>query len=319
MELNARPFRCLVAIVEQGSFRRAATKLNISQPALSAQIRELERRLGFALFERDARPVRLTSQGHLFLPNARRLIIETEVANRAAADIRNNQLRIATPLLTALIPARVALIEQFSRMHPAVPLRILEEDHARALAALKAEEADLALLLMPAPASTGWRDDGVPRSMEWLPLATRASALRLPSDHDLATGPLNVGRLLGQLVARLGRSHGRPLSDAIADRLEAVGARPVRPPEGHALAVERYAEFAGMAAVSLRWLPEEIVAAPRTIVRDVEGLGLASCLALVRNRGRQRPAAEAFAIAATSMLPSHPALGTVQEIDREPM
>ena len=54
MDLHAKPYRCFLAIAEHGSFARAAEAANMSQPALSALIKEFERRLGFALFARRA-------------------------------------------------------------------------------------------------------------------------------------------------------------------------------------------------------------------------------------------------------------------------
>ncbi|MGE0829627.1 MAG: LysR family transcriptional regulator, partial [Hyphomonadaceae bacterium] len=90
MDLDARPYRFFVAVAELGSFSRAAEAMHISQPALSAQIHELERRLGFSLFARTSRRVELTAQGALFLDWARRLIIETDWINQAARDIRSN-------------------------------------------------------------------------------------------------------------------------------------------------------------------------------------------------------------------------------------
>jgi DNA-binding transcriptional LysR family regulator len=63
---------------------RQKRKLHMSQPALSAAIKEFERRLGFALFSRSTRRVELTAQGKLFIGNARRMVSEAAMANRAA-------------------------------------------------------------------------------------------------------------------------------------------------------------------------------------------------------------------------------------------
>lgn len=63
MDLDASPFRAFLAVAKHRSFTRAAHEMHISQPALSATIRELERRLGFLLFERTSRHVGLTREG----------------------------------------------------------------------------------------------------------------------------------------------------------------------------------------------------------------------------------------------------------------
>jgi DNA-binding transcriptional LysR family regulator len=62
--------RCFVAVAEELNFRRAAERLNMTQPPLSRQIRLLEDRVGVTLFERTNRRVRLTSAGEDFFANA---------------------------------------------------------------------------------------------------------------------------------------------------------------------------------------------------------------------------------------------------------
>ena len=123
MDLDARPYRSFLAVADSASFSRAAELLHVSQPALSAQIKEFERRLGFALFARSSRKVTLTTEGRLFVDRARRLVAETEGANNAARDIRTNQLRIGVAHHTSEIAERNALIDDFMIAAPDVPLR----------------------------------------------------------------------------------------------------------------------------------------------------------------------------------------------------
>ncbi|MET8796116.1 LysR family transcriptional regulator [Nocardia sp. NPDC004568] len=71
MDVHGRDLRYFAAVAEQLNFTRAAESLFVSQPALSKQIRALERQLGAPLFDRDGRSVRLTPVGEALLPHAR--------------------------------------------------------------------------------------------------------------------------------------------------------------------------------------------------------------------------------------------------------
>ena len=71
-----------MAVAEERNFRRAADRLNLAQPAISRQIRLVERELGFELFDRATRPVTLTAAGAVFLVEARRTL---DQAGRAVA------------------------------------------------------------------------------------------------------------------------------------------------------------------------------------------------------------------------------------------
>lgn len=84
MDVHVRDLRYFVTVADELHFTRAAERLRISQPALSKQIRALERQLGFRLFDRGPRGVGLTVQGEALLPAARPLVGDWEHALRAA-------------------------------------------------------------------------------------------------------------------------------------------------------------------------------------------------------------------------------------------
>src|SRR6266849_5119453 len=84
--MNLRHLRTFVSIADAGGFARAANRLNLSQPALSRQIRALETELGVPLFDRIGRRVQLTSEGEDLLRRSRRLLAEADsLAERARA------------------------------------------------------------------------------------------------------------------------------------------------------------------------------------------------------------------------------------------
>ena len=71
--MNLRHLRAFVSIADAGGFARAANRMDLSQPALSRQIRALETELGVSLFDRLGRRVQLTSEGEDLLRRGRRL------------------------------------------------------------------------------------------------------------------------------------------------------------------------------------------------------------------------------------------------------
>jgi DNA-binding transcriptional LysR family regulator len=292
MDLDARPYRAFVAVAETGSFSRAADRLNVSQPALSAQVRELERRVGFTLFARTSRRVELTADGSLFIDKARRLILETDWINQAARDIRTNQLRIGAAHFSALIPERCALIDRFMQAHSGVPLQVIGRSHAQLLADVARGDIDIAVTLQPSgpdarqsPAGTGEAAD-----LDWRILGRRPVRVLLPAASSAAS-PDSPVVLEGMSIASINRAHGIPLSETIAHRLSDLGATLVHLPEGDAPAIARYAARLGQPAIDLGWFgpaPQGMVA------RDVAGLDIDTLLVVLAQRGARRAGAASF-------------------------
>jgi DNA-binding transcriptional LysR family regulator len=85
--MELRHLRYFVAIGEEQHYGRAARSLRVAQPALSRQIQDLEEELGFKLFERLPRGVKLSAAGKLFLEDARRILQEVNEAAMRAAQV----------------------------------------------------------------------------------------------------------------------------------------------------------------------------------------------------------------------------------------
>src|SRR5919205_3332845 len=97
--MNVRQLDCFVAVVEEGSFTRAARRIGISQPSLSQQVRALEESLGGLVLERHPRGISLTPAGRSLLPEARaavRAVDRGRRAARAALALESGELEIAT-------------------------------------------------------------------------------------------------------------------------------------------------------------------------------------------------------------------------------
>ncbi|GAB2578002.1 LysR family transcriptional regulator [Streptomyces capparidis] len=143
-----RQLEYLVTVVDQGSFTRAAELLHVTQPALSHQVRALERAVGGPLLERLPRGVRLTPMGRAMIPHARAALADAQravCAARQAAGLECGELRLATLYslgLGVLPPA----LRAWRRAHPDVRVSLHEHRHADELrAAMAAGQADLAV------------------------------------------------------------------------------------------------------------------------------------------------------------------------------
>ena len=83
--ISLAKLRSFIEVAEEKQFRKAAEKLGMSQPALSTQIRELEKSCGVPLLARTTRSVRLTVEGERFLRRAQKIVADLELA---VADLR---------------------------------------------------------------------------------------------------------------------------------------------------------------------------------------------------------------------------------------
>jgi DNA-binding transcriptional LysR family regulator len=129
--MNLRQLSSFLALVEEGSFTRAARRLNIAQPSLSQQIRGLEGEVGGALIERLPRGIRLTAAGKALLPDAQAAVRASEraaAAARMALGLEAGELEIATLLSMAIgiLPEAVA---HWHELHPEIGIRMHEYTH----------------------------------------------------------------------------------------------------------------------------------------------------------------------------------------------
>src|ERR671914_915416 len=93
MDVEIRHLRSFVAVAEERNFTRAAERLHLAQPALSAQIRQLEQRMGVQLLERTTRKVDLTPAGEGLLERARILLDGVEAALEQGEDTAPRRTR----------------------------------------------------------------------------------------------------------------------------------------------------------------------------------------------------------------------------------
>jgi DNA-binding transcriptional LysR family regulator len=173
-----RHLRYFVAVAEELNFSRAAMRLNMAQPPLSAAIRQLEQELGTDVFLRTTREVKITAAGRALLDGARRTLTEADravTAARRAAAGELGQLRVAFSW-SARFETLPALGQAFRARHPDVELLTQEMWNAEMIAALRTARVDVAISLCPEPA---------PELADELIRTEQVVAL-LPASHPLA-------------------------------------------------------------------------------------------------------------------------------------
>src|SRR6218665_869343 len=138
MNLTLRQLRYFEALARHNHFGRAADACAISQPALSAQIKELENEVGTELFERGPRQVRLSHFGEGFLPRVRdilRSVDELEDVARAAQDRLSGRLRIG--VIPTVAPYMLpSIIGNLARLHGSLDIHVRETLTSRLVAEL---------------------------------------------------------------------------------------------------------------------------------------------------------------------------------------
>ena len=120
-----------LAVVEEGSFTRAALRMHVSQPSLSQQVRALEKEVGGELLERLPRSVRLTAAGKAFLPQAQiavRAVERAMQAARSALELETGELEISTvrSIAAGILPD---LVQSWRQRHPGTFVRLHEFTH----------------------------------------------------------------------------------------------------------------------------------------------------------------------------------------------
>jgi DNA-binding transcriptional LysR family regulator len=176
--VELRHLRYFIAVAEELNFSRAAQRMHMAQPPLSAAIRQLERDLGVDLFVRTTREVKLTEAGRAFLHGARRTLADAE---RAAEDAKRaaagelGQLRIAYSW-SARFETLPALGRAFRASHPDVELLAQELWNARMPAAFASGSIDVGLSVCPEIAA----------ELELAPIRNERLVALLPEAHPLA-------------------------------------------------------------------------------------------------------------------------------------
>jgi DNA-binding transcriptional LysR family regulator len=149
--MELRHLRYFVAVAEELSFRRAAEKLNLAQPPLSAQIKALETELGVRLLDRTTRSVALTQAGRVFLAEAKAVLAASSQAGRRAQEAAHGVVGMLR--LGVIAPAAnmrlSGILRHFRERFPSVQLSVFDLTTPDQLRRLRENDLDVALVRPP--------------------------------------------------------------------------------------------------------------------------------------------------------------------------
>lgn len=173
--------RILKAIAAEGSFKRAADSLYVSQPAVSLQVQNLEKQLSVPLFDRGGRRAQLTEAGHLLLSYGEKIISLCQETCRAIEDLQNLQggtliVGASQTTGTYLLPRMIGL---FRQKYPDVAVQLQVHSTRRTSWGVANGQVDLAIIGGEVPAE-------LQETLEVIPYAEDELALILPVMHPLA-------------------------------------------------------------------------------------------------------------------------------------
>ena len=176
--ISLRQLRFFTALADTGNFSRAAERIIVSQPALSAGIRQIEEHLGVRLFDRSTHHVSLTEAGAAFLPHALRLL---KTADNAFVDMSDAASRGKAVVRIGAIPSAVPAVAEAvaqSRLEAAdVCLHLSDGKNDMLIESLRTGALDIVIGVL------GRAEDGIEATL----IAEDEMLLVAPKDHPLAT------------------------------------------------------------------------------------------------------------------------------------
>jgi DNA-binding transcriptional LysR family regulator len=301
--MELRHLRYFVAVAEELHFHRAATRLHISQPPLSQQIRALERELGVTLLARNRRRVALTAAGEGFLEDAHSILAAVDRASERARDIARGAigtLSIGFVGSAMFGPTLPNILRTFRGEHPDVGLALRELPTTVQVSSLLAGELDVGVIRPPLD---GIEIDG---QLELLTIQRERLVAALPSGHALASRRrLRPGELRGESFVILARREAPGLYAGLASAMGEAGGLP-----DDVLEVAEMQTIISLVAggfgVSL--VPESVGQVERSGVTFLPIAGPTPTieLALAWRRGADLPVRKEFVNAARASARAHP-------------
>ena len=224
-DLELRHFRYFSAVAEELNFTRAARRLNIAQPALSQQIRQLEERVGVPLFERVPH-VSLTPAGVAFLPAARRALAQVHQATKIAERLGpRHQALLHVGLASAGSMTRFpTVVQDFTSRHPDIAVRLVEMHSTDQIEALRAGTLDVGMV----------REMVTDQALTMREIVREPLVMMLPARHRLARErTVKLAHAAGEPFILFPRDGAPTLHDQIVNMCRQAGFTPRVENEAH--------------------------------------------------------------------------------------
>ncbi|MEM8981179.1 MAG: LysR family transcriptional regulator [Pseudomonadota bacterium] len=143
--LDMTTLRSFVTVAEQGGVTRAAAALNLTQSAVSMQIKRLEELLDVELFERANRTLKPTASGDLLLTYARKLVdLNDEAVGRLTDKVYEGEITLGAPY-DIVYPVVPKVLKQFNALYPRVKMQLVSSSTIKLIKSLERGEVDLIL------------------------------------------------------------------------------------------------------------------------------------------------------------------------------
>ncbi|XGU21035.1 LysR family transcriptional regulator [Rhodococcus sp. 3Y1] len=177
--MELRHIRYALAVAEDRHFSRAASRLHVSQSALSAQIRDLEKELGVELFNRNSRNVGLTAAGEVFVARSREVL---GAVSRLVSDVSarsNEQVRLTVGTITSAGRVDVGrALADLTRRHPAINITARPYGSEVVIEGVRSGAIDVGIV--------GLAAGRLPKSFAAAPLWSEPTAAFVAPDHPFA-------------------------------------------------------------------------------------------------------------------------------------
>ncbi|MDB5471526.1 MAG: hypothetical protein JWR84_3086 [Caulobacter sp.] len=262
--MNVRLAILFSAVAEEKSFTRAAARLNIAQPWLSAQVRKFEEQLGFPLFDRNKGGIELTAEAERMLPLALELAekaAQLRALSRAIALDVSLSVGVGAHASSGGVPEFARLNDEFAVRYQDASLMIESGVTAGLIEEVNGGRLDVALVMAP------FDDEG----LQSILLRQSPAFVLTPKDSPLAAlARLRPSDLVGRRLAVVRRSDQPDFYDALCAPLERLGVQLRAAPETSGRAMEHFARAQHADVLMVEGDPADYQGDPELAARPLE-------------------------------------------------